>query len=187
MDAASYLQVPPSGEVKIMPMATKLSQTYDPVEDRLLLISQDDQGHVYRLWLTQRIATDVVLALTGWLENQPESPLEAACGPVAQVWQQAAAVMQYMPATPVGADKSARPATTEGLVQNVELIRGDEAYVLVLSLASGASLTLPFNPTELRQWLSLLHGLYETSGWPLTAWPAWFKRPLATAAPNTVN
>jgi hypothetical protein len=174
----------PFQKAKIMPVASKLSQTYDRGEDRLLLICEEDQGHVFRLWLTQRMLNDVVLALTGWLEGPAPGQLATVPDPVTQVWQQAAAVVQYVPASPV---RVVAPATTEGLVQNIELSRGAGSYGLTLSLASGANVTLPFNSLELRQWLSMLHGLYQTSGWPLTVWPDWFNHPIATVAPGVVN
>ena len=179
-----------------MPVAHKLSQVYDSVEDRILLLSEDAEGAVCRLWLTQRMTNKVVLALVKWLGEQSASHLPQVPAETAQTWNQAAAVSQFIPSAPVevavsspSAASAATPLSVaaEGLVRSVDVQRSGESYMLIFHLGSEPTLASPFSAVELRQWLSILHGLYQAAGWSMEAWPSWMENPIATAAPNSVN
>lgn len=179
-----------------MSVANKLSQAYDGVEDRILLLSEDAQGAICRLWLTQRMTNKVILALFKWLGEQSASQLPQVPPTTAQTWNQAAALSQFIPSEPVEvavtSPSSAPPGAVplieaEGLVRSVDVQRSGEDYMLVFHLGSEATLSSPFTAVELRQWLSILHGLYQTAGWAMEAWPSWMENPIATAVPGSVN
>lgn len=179
-----------------MPVASKLSLVYDGVEDRILLLSEDADGAICRLWLTRRMTNRVVLALVKWLGEQSASQLPQVPPATAQTWNQAAAVSQFIPSAPVdvaisspsaaAADAPASVAA-EGLVRSVDVQRSGDSYMLIFHLGPEPTLASPFSAVELRQWLSILHGLYQTAGWSMEAWPSWMENPIATAAPNSVN
>ena len=179
-----------------MPVANKLSQVYDGIEDRILLLSEDGEGAICRLWLTQRMTSKVVLALVKWLGEQSANQLPQVPAETAQTWNQAAAVSQFIPSAPVEVSvlspsmAPADPASSvaaEGLVRSVDVQRSGESYMLIFHLGSEPTLASPFTAVELRQWLSILHGLYQTAGWSMEVWPSWMENPIATAAPNSVN
>ncbi len=179
-----------------MPVANKLSQVYDGVEDRILVLSEDAEGEIYRLWLTQRMTNKVILALVKWLGEQSASQLPQISPATAQTWNQAAAVSQFIPSAPVDVGASAPssapaepPASlaAEGLVRSVDVQRSGDSYMLIFHLGSEPTLASAFTAVELRQWLSILHGLYQTAGWSMEVWPSWMENPIATAAPNSVN
>ena len=178
-----------------MSVANKLSQVYDGVEDRILLLSEDGERAVCRLWLTQRMTNKVVLALVKWLGEQSANQLPQVPPETAQSWNQAAAVSQFIPSAPVEVSAPASPAPSpakassaaEGLVRSVDVQRSGESYMLIFHLGAEPTLASPFSAVELRQWLSILHGLYQTAGWSMDVWPSWMDNPIATAAPNSVN
>jgi hypothetical protein len=176
-----------------MSVANKLSQAYDGVEDRILLLSEDDQGSICRLWLTQRMTNKVVAALVKWLGEQSASQLPQIPADTAQTWNQAAAVSQFIPSAPVNVSSTppplaaVAPSASEGLVKSIDVQRSGESYMLIFHLGTEPTLASAFSPVELRQWLSILHGLYQTAGWSMDIWPIWMANPIATAAPNRVN
>ena len=48
----------------------KISQHYDPEQDRIGLTAQNAEGRVLLLWLTQRLANRLAGALTRWLDKE---------------------------------------------------------------------------------------------------------------------
>ena len=170
-----------------MIQATKLSQIYDGAEDRILLIGEDAEAAACRLWLTQRMANQIVQALVSWLSRQSSAQFSPSDAVTVQAWEQAAAIGQYVSASPVQWP-SDRPTTLrEGLVQATDLQRAGENFRLVFHIKDDGPVAFPFSAIELRQWLSIIYGLYKNAGWPLEVWPAWFERPLETATPSIVN
>jgi hypothetical protein len=165
--------------------ANKLSQVYDVAEDRILIIAEDAEGKLYRLWLTQRLAIQLVGALVKWLESETPAAATRPHALTVQAWEQAAAIAQYVPAAPV--EQAVKADIREGLVTSIDLQHISGHFTVVFRLSSEVGLMSGFNAMELRQWLSFLHGLFQVAAWPLTPWPAWFEKPLAAAAPSMVN
>ncbi len=170
-----------------MMLATKLSQTYDRVEDRILLIAEDAQASVCRLWLTQRMTNQIVQALVSWLSKQSSSQFPPSDALMVQTWEQAAALGQYVSASPVKWPSDQPDPSGAGLVQSADLQRAGENFRLVFHLKDDMAVASPFSAIELRQWLSIVYDLYKNASWPLEIWPAWFEKPLETATPSIIN
>jgi hypothetical protein len=157
---------------------TRFSLNYDPSEDRIVLDAADEAEAATRLWMTRRLCEGVVKALVEMLEKgaaHPESTLQS--------WEQMAA-MQGLDRTP-----GVKPAADApgGLVTTVNVRPGNDRFALRFTFGDGEICKIGLTTTELRQTLSVLHGLYAKAGWPSAVWPAWIADPVAETVGSRAN
>lgn len=160
-----------------MPALQKITTSYSDDEDRLCVAGQNAAGDAVVLWLTQRLANRLVRQLVAWLEEEDDDRLAALAPDLHHSWAQQAAARQLEPSAPVRADRAA-PAM---LVSSVDLAREDGRYFMSFHRRGDADITtLTFSTTELRQWLGIVHHLYQAADWPRHPWPTWMEEPHAT-------
>lgn len=159
----------------------RITQVYDPTEDRMRLTMADADEKIARLWLTQRLAHRLVHSLTGWLDEDVERMEGFQRAQFMQAWEQAAAQAQFSGGEPVADDV----VHESGLLHSVDISHGAEFYAMTFKWGKGESAMLQFNAIELRQWLGILHHLYQQAEWPMAIWPVWFD-PQATELPGQV-
>lgn len=148
----------------------KITQCFDPTQDRICLSVQDSDGKVLLLWLTQRLANRLAGALSNWLEDDLKIQAAGQSVPSLHAWEQAAAQAQLKPGRPV----EATVAKGEALLEAVDLARSLHGYTLTFKWRATGTAQLRLSGTELRQWLGILHRLFDTAEWPKHAWPQWF-------------
>lgn len=161
----------------------KITQRYDPEQDRIGLTAQNAKDQVLLLWLTQRLANRLAGALARWLDEELKTMASGRSVLSLHAWEQSAAQVQMKRGRPV--DPAA--AQGEALVNAVDLARGPNGYTLTFKWGSAGATRLMLNPTELRQWLGILHRLFDTAGWPKHAWPEWFSAGAESGAPSTLQ
>lgn len=147
----------------------KITQQYDPAEDRIALSVEDADGRVLLLWLTQRLASRLAAPVACWLDEDLRAVAAGCVESSLHAWEQAAARAQLK------SDRSVEAATASRavLVSEIDLTRGAQAYTLTFKWGGDGAACLNLNATELRQWLGILHQLFVSAEWPLQAWPAW--------------
>lgn len=148
----------------------KITQCFDPAQDRICLSVQDGNDQVLLLWLTQRLANRLAGALANWLDDDLKIQAAGQSVPSLHAWEQAAAQAQLKPDRPV----ETAAAKGEALLETVDLARGLHGYTLTFKWGGTGAAQLTMSGTELRQWLGILHRLFDTAGWPKHAWPQWF-------------
>jgi len=156
----------------------KITQRFDPLQDRICLGVQDSNGQVMLLWLTQRLANRLAGALANWLDAELRIQAAGQSVPSLHAWEQAAAQAQLKPDQPV----VAATAKSAALLESVDLTRGLHGYTLIFKWGATGAAQLTMSGTELRQWLGILHRLFDTAEWPKNAWPQWFA--VAGGAPS---
>jgi len=165
----------------------KITQRYDPEQDRIALTTQNTKGQVMLLWLTQRLANRLAGALVRWLDEELKTTAPGRSMFTLHAWEQSAARAQMKPGRPV--DPAA--ARSEALVDAVDLTRGPTGYTLTFKWGSADAARLTLTATELRQWLIILHGLFDTAEWSKHAWPEWFavspESPAPPPAPHLLH
>ena len=161
----------------------KISQHYDPEQDRIGLTAQNAEGRIILLWLTQRLANRLAAALVGWLNEELKSMAPGQSVFSLHAWEQSAARAQMKPGRPVV------PALAQGeaLLHAVDLARGPNGYTLTFKWGSAGAARLMLNSTELRQWLIILHRLFDAAEWSKHAWPEWFAAGVESSAPSTTQ
>jgi hypothetical protein len=161
----------------------KITQCYDPEQDRIGLTTQDAKSQVLVLWLTQRLANRLAGALAHWLDEDVKTMASDQSMFSLHAWEQSSAEAQLKTERPV--DPAA--AQGEALVNAVDLTRGPSGYTLTFKWGAAGAARLMFNTTELRQWLGILHRQFDTAGWPKHAWPEWFAADAGIGAPSTTH
>ena len=64
-------------------------------------------------------------------------------------------------------------------MRTVNLRPAGEKVVLTFDFGAPAPCAIGINLPQIRQTLSVIHGLYVAAGWPLDFWPAWIADPTA--------
>jgi hypothetical protein len=164
-------------------MIRKITQHYDPEQDRIGLTAQNDEGCVLLLWLTQRLANRLVGKLASWLDEDVKTMPSGRPMFSPHAWEQSSAEAQLKPDRPV--DPAA--ARSEALLTAVDLARGPKGYTLTFKWGSAGAARLRLNPTELRQTLIILHRLFDTATWSKLAWPEWFAADAGSGEPSTTH
>ncbi len=147
----------------------RFSQMFDPSEDRIAWITEDDRGETTRLWLSLRLCQRMVGALVPKVQEIRPAPTVAASDPAIQSWEQAAAMAQLEPGPPIL--PSAK--TTTGLVQSIDIAPVNGEFLLTLHFGEGEQRSLALTAVEMRQSLTVLYRLYRAAEWPLDVWPGW--------------
>lgn len=164
---------------------TKITPTHDAFEDRLRLALQTKEGPVLVLWLTQRMATRTVLALSRWLDQEVKPQAMGGRERVAlvQQFEQSAAVARHAPQPPV----AAKEAQDQGLIDRIDLGRRGERFVMSFIPRQGDPARLTLDQMQLRQLLEIFRRIYVKAEWSVAHWPAWLAQPAAPspAAPTS--
>ena len=160
----------------------KFSLSYDAAEDRLAWDAEDRDGTTMRMWLTQRLCRAVIDAVVPMLKPAtPEAPREHQT--TLQSWEQAAAMADFGKVAPV----QPQPQTLVGLVRTVNLRPEADKVILTFDFGAVGPCVIGVNAQQIRQTLSVIHGLYVAAAWPLDFWPAWIADPKAEIRADFVN
>ena len=145
----------------------KVTLQYSPHEDRILMSGEHDGGDPVAFLLTMRMSRSIVGMLCTHLDRiTPEKPvlgrdMQMAC-------RQRDAEWQRQPAEPVRCDKGMQMF----LPEKIDFSCSSGMAALIFP-AGNEQAMLKMSLTELRQLLSLLHGLFLAASWPMEVWPEW--------------
>jgi hypothetical protein len=155
----------------------RITTEYSEVEDRILLIGEEQQGARVELWLTQRLLTRIAPVLVKRLERSAaESPAPA----LLNAFEQERASASIKPAARVAREGASRSL----LIESVDVTFGDAGVRLVFKDGAGEGRGLTFTTLVLRQWLSILYAASRGAGWSLDVWPEWMAQEVAPAQTN---
>lgn len=155
----------------------KVTLQYSPYEDRIRMSGGHECGDPVAFLLTLRMSRALAGMLCSHLERSlppgsPVSPdMQLAC-------RQRDAEWQLQPAGPVQFE------TGMGmyLPEKFDLACSPNGAAITFPAGAADTARLGMNFTELRQFLSVLHRLFLTAGWPMDCWPEWF-----STGENAVN
>ena len=167
----------------LMSRIHKFSLVYDADEDRLALDTEDLEGVTTRLWLTQRLCRGLVGALLPMLQANALQRVAPEHLATLQSWEQAAAMAEFGKIPPV----KPQAESTAGLVKAVHIQPSDDGLVLTFDFGAGEHRVIGLAQAEVRQTLTVMHGLQKAAAWPLDLWPAWITDPAAPAPAKAVN
>ena len=152
----------------------RITTVYVDKEDRIGLIGVAESGQHHRLWLTQRLLTQLIERLLLWLPQNPEE--------IQQIAQQIAQAKRE-PELAVVASSDC----SNWLVQEISL--NSAAGVIGLQFKSDRDqhlVTVRFNEVRLRQWLDIVFSQYQYAGWLGVAWPGWLSTKVELGLPEGV-
>ncbi len=148
----------------------KVTFHYNEVEDRICMSADVVGGEKVVFWFTQRFSRRIADALCAYCEQSRkdstviDKPLMLSC-------QQREAEWANQSPDPVKAEKASRSF----FPYTVDLTFAPDQVQLRFPLQNGEVAAMPFTPTELRQWLSILYRTFQVAEWPTDSWPAWLK------------
>ena len=148
----------------------KFTSRYDAEEDRLHLLVSDDEVQTLGLWLTRRLANELMEMLIDELSVLGTSATEEHVHTALQAWEQSAANAQFTPLPPVPSES----AQSDGLVTSVGVVNGGAHFGMVFNLSDSRSACITMSSSRVRQWLGIVHKLYSKAEWPSDGlWPEW--------------
>ena len=137
----------------------RVTTVYSDLEDRIRLSGEVENAVPVVIWLTQRLALRLLPLLLRWLDKQTNAPLRREI--IHDFAQQAArAGIKRQP--PVKAE----PAGAAWLARSVNVTSGARGLTLLFGVDETASARFSMTVTQLRQWLSILHGAWTSAKWP---------------------
>jgi len=161
----------------------KFSILYDAAEDRLAWDAEYKDGATTRMWLTQRLCRAMVDAIVPMLKPSAAQEVLREHQTTMQSWEQAAAMSDFGKVPAV----QTQPQTVVGLVKTVNIKPEDGKLVLSFDFGAVGPCVIIVNAQQLRQTLSVIHGLYAAAAWPRDFWPAWIADPSAAPRSDIVN
>ena len=152
----------------------RITSEYIESEDRIRLIAISDAEETIILWITQRLLIRLIAHFLGWLEKEaPEVSRSSAIGTGAKSALQG---MAQQSAVANLQNQSAVTATSESallLVKEIDIKTSEEAVLLVFKCDDDQTAELSFTVQQLRQWLGMIHRLWQQAEWPVSIWPDW--------------
>jgi hypothetical protein len=147
----------------------RITTAYDLHQDRICLLGATADGPTVVIWLTQRLLVRLITVLLEWLDKHVAGKAGPMASHALQSFAQEAAAAA-LPIEPPVAQEGKEPAW---LVKAVDISGVASQTILDLRGHAGERARLAMNPTELRQWLTILHRTWAASGWPTAVWPDW--------------
>ena len=170
-------------------LLTRVTTQYDQDQDRIRLAGETTAGQVQQLWLTQRLLLRLLPGLWQWLQQLPQDGVAAdaiAASATADpqrhqalqefAQQQASASLQRLePVVDAGLNPPwlVRSAQVQSSHQLLKLQLFSASDVDKASEPGNRTAVISMNPTQLRQWLGILHQELCRGEWPTTQWPQW--------------
>lgn len=162
-----------------MPELHKMTSEFVEDEDRMRLTGELKEGGTVVIWLSQRLLRRLFPHLLKWLEQQSVSNLPSD---LLLSFAQQAARAELPLEPPVRSGKDAQmwlahavdiTAEAAGLRVNFRGMHQESARVILHS-------------QQLRQWLGIMHDLWQRAEWPAGLWPEWVSssEPAAGAKPR---
>ena len=152
----------------------RITSEYIESEDRIRLTATTGARETLILWITQRLLIRLIGHFLKWLDKEaPEVARSSAVGSEAKsalqgMAQQSAAVKLQ--------EQSAVTATSDSatlLVKEIDIKMSEEAVLLVFKCDDDQKAELSFTVQQLRQWLGMIHRLWQQAEWPVSIWPDW--------------
>ncbi|NTU57996.1 MAG: hypothetical protein HGB00_03640 [Chlorobiaceae bacterium] len=154
-----------------MMVLEKVTFHYNETEDRICMLADVVGGEKVVFWFTQRFSRRIGTALCSYCENSGrdssvvDKPLMLSC-------QQREAEWANSSSEPVKVENSSRSFFPD----RVDLTFSPERVQMRFPLKGGEVAVIPFNQTELRQWLSILYRTFHLAEWSTDTWPDWLKQ-----------
>lgn len=145
----------------------RMTTEYIEAEDRLRMTGELVSGETPVLWLSQRLLLRLLPHLLLWLERQRGTAFPAD---IEQSFELRAASQSLGHEAPVQAADHSR----QWLVIAVDMnAAGPILHLTFRGVNSAESVALKLQPFALRQWLSIVHVLWNQAQWPASLWPEW--------------
>ena len=158
----------------IMSSLKRITTEYNEREDRIRLAGFTDNNQTVSLWLTMRLMSRLINHCIKLLEkNTPETieipPANEQSRKSIQNFVQQSAEQQLVEETAVKVTKN----SPKYLAAEID-VKSDHAGVTIIFKGEFSSnYSVYLNNQQLRQWLGMLHMIWQKAEWSTLIWPDW--------------
>ena len=156
----------------------RVTTQYDSAQDRFRVLGSTPDGDTLALWLTQRLFIRVIRFLLEWLEEESADSAKVAHEDNPQVKSSLQNFAQQGASSSMQETKPVEPKaeTRSYLMAEVDIRKSEQHVVLVFKLPEDKLAEVPFEATQLRQWLHIIFTQWQSAEWPLDVWPLWMRQ-----------
>lgn len=152
----------------------RLTTEYIEAEDRIRISGEGSQGEFLTFWLTQRLLIRLIRFIVSAIEEIPKqakssSAIDARTTALVNELAQEAAAQSIVPARPVDATRSG----ATWLVHEIDINKTQQHFTLRFKCTECPPADVTFDQQQLRQWLIIVHKLWQQAEWSLAVWPDW--------------
>ena len=152
----------------------RITTDYDEQEDRITLAGLTDKGQTVVLWLTMRLASRLIKHCLGVLEKdhpEPEEIYSANKGSKESIqnFVQKSVEQQTAQETAVKVEEN----SPKYLVVEIDIKGVSAGVTLTFKEQFSTCYEIFLNSQQLRQWLGMLHAVWQKTEWPKEIWPDW--------------
>lgn len=156
----------------------RVTTQYDSAQDRFRVLGSTPDGDTLALWLTQRLFIRVIRFLLEWLEEESADSAKVIHDDNPQVKSSLQNFAQQGASSSMQTTKPVEPKaeTQSYLMAEVDIRKSEQHIVLVFKLPEDSLAEVPFEATQLRQWLHIIYSQWQSAEWPLDVWPLWMRQ-----------
>ena len=155
----------------------KITSEFIDEEDRVRVtgISKDRETIVF--WFTQRLLSSLIVHCISWLDKtSPEFSEGKTINPQSQTDLQGLVQQTARQSLKKEDAVIATVSSQSFLVKEVDVKLNKEGVLLTFRDENKLSAQLIFSVQHLRQWLSIIHNLWQKANWPMEIWPNWIAK-----------
>ena len=159
---------------KVVSKLKRITTEYIELEDRIRLAGLTEENQTVCIWLTMRLLKRLITHCLNLLEkNTPElkeMPTQnEQCRKSIHNFVQQSAEQQVVEETAVKVTKN----SPNHLAAEID-VKSDHAGVTIIFKGEFSShYAIYLNNQQLRQWLGMLHMIWQKAEWPNLVWPDW--------------
>lgn len=143
------------------------------------MVVEDSQQQTTVIWLTRRLLVRLIDAMVKAIESETQGRPESD---TLQTFTQHRARQAQVEESPVRAVEG----SAEWLINRIDLNVSDERLTLKLFSDEECAI-LPMPRVNARQWLNIMHRLFEVAEWHYEKWPSWLRESLSVTQPALVH
>ena len=156
------------------PKLHRITTEFIDEEDRLKItgISEDKETLIF--WFTQRLLSRLIIHCVSWLdEASPELTKAKTINRESRTEYQGLVQESARQSLQKEDAVIATLGSKSLLVKEVDVNLNDEGALFVFKEGNKKIAELALNVQHLRQWLIIIHNLWQKANWPMAIWPDW--------------
>lgn len=145
----------------------RMSQRYSISQDRVQINIADPEDRIVTLWLTFRVANELVALLSPKLDDIQEKLKSNVEKPTKDIKKSS----ESNPKKPL----SALGAIDEGVIRSIDFVLNDKGYFITFHWGAMGLARIAMQANELNKFIKGLHQLFDMAKWPKLSWPKAFQ------------
>lgn len=166
----------------------RITIEYSEREDRIRLAGLTDNNQTIGLWLTMRLMSRLINHCLNLVEkNTPELEKTPATNQqsrkTVQKFIQQSAEQQLVDETAVKLANN----SPNNLIVEIDIKNDSKGVAITFKDELNSNYETYLSSQQLRQWLGMLHMIWQKTEWPNLVWPDWMSNSPAETAPSLTS